>query len=502
MFDKLNLIKRFNIVFILFFCVGLTAFAQNTGRSTTTRETSNTGGDLTTDAIEANRNIMLARSSADYRVTPGDIYTLFYLAGNVPVTYIISVDTSYRIRVSNLGIVNGSEKTFTQVRSEVEAIVIRNFPFSGVQLVLTQPAMFNVFVNGEVQRAEEVSAWGLSRLSSLINENLNDFASIRDITIRSSNEQVQIYDLFKAQRFGDISQDPFLRPGDVITFNRIDRRITINGEVERPGSYQLLKQEKLTDLINIYANGFTPLADPTRMELVRLINSENVAGDRMFLSINDLEDNFPLEHFDTIYVPSVIQLQPVLFVEGAIITGIADAAENVTTSNRLIVRFLTGETYASLVRRNAHWFSEISDTQNAYVQRNNERIPINLNLALFDATYRGIIMIQDDDILVIPFRQYFVTVAGAVRNPGRYPYIPDRDWEYYIGLAGGFIQSQNAWDSLNIVDLNGNRLRKSNYITPETTITAKSNHFLYRLNQITPVLTVVSTIISIILITR
>jgi hypothetical protein len=40
-----------------------------------------------------------------------------------------------------------------------------------VQLVLTQPAIFRVYVNGEVATAEEVPAWGLSRLSSLIEKN-------------------------------------------------------------------------------------------------------------------------------------------------------------------------------------------------------------------------------------------------------------------------------------------------------------------------------------------
>ena len=114
----------------------------------TTRQTSNIGASLGAAATEASPNIMLARSSPDYLVTPGDVYTLAYSAGSVPVSYTITVDTSYRIRVSNLGIVNGAGKTFPQLRREIETIVANNFPLSGVQLVITQPSVFIVYVNG------------------------------------------------------------------------------------------------------------------------------------------------------------------------------------------------------------------------------------------------------------------------------------------------------------------------------------------------------------------
>ena len=437
-------------------------------------------------------SIRLAQSSADYRVTPGDVYTLTYTASAALVVLEILVDTSYRIRVSNLGVVNGTGKTFAQVKSEIEALVIRNFPLSGAQLVLAQPGVFRVFINGEVNRAGEVSAWGLSRLSSLTGS-LTNFASTRDITIRSSGGQEQIYDLFRALRFGDMGQDPYLRPGDVITFNRVDRRVTINGEVRRPGTYELLRNENLRDLIELYGDGFTHQADPSRIELVRLVNSNNIAGDRTFLTENNIEGNYQLEHFDTVTVPSISQLQPVLFVEGAV--DLDSLPGTVATSNRLAVRFFTGETYASLARRNVNWFSQVSDTENAYIIRNNEHIPINLNLALFDHTYRGEEFVHDNDILVIPFRQYFVVVAGAVRAPGRFPYIPNRDWEYYISLAGGFIPGQNSRNSITMFDLDGNRLRKADTITPETTIVANTNHFLFYFNQYAPVITTVLSIV-------
>jgi protein involved in polysaccharide export with SLBB domain len=499
---------------IFLICGGFSVFAQEGGRNAARQDS----------VIDVNQNIMLARSSADYRVTPGDVYTLAYAVGSNPVSYTIAVDSSYRIRVSNLGIVNGAGKTFMQLKSEVEAVVANNYPLSGVQLVLTQPAVFKVHVKGEVPVAGEVPAWGLSRLSSLIgkaeiskntdekekdteksknieafSDALTPFASLRDVSIRSSNGQTRVYDLYKAQRLGDLSQDPYLRPGDEITFNRIKRLVTIDGEVERPGTYQLLDGENINELIAFYGSGFTPVADKTRLEMVRLINSADIAGDKIFLTENDIASNYVLENYDVITVPLVTQLQPVMFVEGAVVdikNSTISTASELVSSNRLMVQFNTGETYASLVRKNIKWFTAVSDTQNAYILRNNEQIPINLNSMLYDASYRGEVFVQENDILVIPFRQYFVTVAGAVINPGRYPYIPDRDWEYYIALAGGFIMERNTFEAITITDLSGKRLKKTDAITPETVITAKTNHGLYYFNQFAPVITTVLTIVS------
>jgi protein involved in polysaccharide export with SLBB domain len=246
-----------------------------------------------------------ARSSADYRVTPGDVYTLNYSAGSAPVTYTVTVDTSYRIRVSNLGIINGRDKTFLQIKNEAETIVARNYPLSGVQLVLVQTGIFKVHIRGEVHSAGEIPAWGMSRLSSATGGNLTGSASIRDISIKSSNGSTRVYDLFKAQRFGDLKEDPYLRPGDAITIGRVKRAVTVNGGVERPGTYQLLDGENLKELIEFYAGGLTSEADRTGITLTRYEDSREISGLAIPLSERDLGGNYPLKHLDTITIPPI-----------------------------------------------------------------------------------------------------------------------------------------------------------------------------------------------------
>jgi protein involved in polysaccharide export with SLBB domain len=76
-----------------------------------------------------------------------------------------------------------------------------------------------------------------------------------------------------------------------------------------------------------------------------------------------------------------------------------------------------------------------------------------------------------------------------VINPGRYPYIPDRSWEYYVALAGGLRKDQNFFRRVTIMDVNGRPMSKKDKITPETMITAETNSLLYHFNQVAPVIT-------------
>ncbi len=430
-------------------------------------------------------NAQIAMSTPGYLVTAGDIYMLGYLVGTTSVEYTIIVDTSYKIRVSNLAVLDAAGKSYLELKSQVEAIVTKNYPLSGVQFVLQTPAVFTVIVKGEVLNTAEINAWAFSRLSSIATPSLTKYASIRDITITSLNGKSQKFDLFKSQRFGDLGEDPYVRPGDIITVNRFSRSVTLNGAVERPGIYQLLPGEGLSNLISYYGSGLTPLCDTKRIELVRYVQSESVSGNKIFLDQRSIDSNFELQNFDTVTVSEITDLIPVMFIEGAI--GPKTPA-NPEVSGRESVRFNKGENYAFLVRRSRALFTSVSDTAGAYIMRNGIQIPINLNPMLYDASYSSSYAVEDSDTLVVPFRQYFVSVSGAVTRPGRFPYIQDRDWSYYVALAGGFDTTRNNFSWVTITDIQGKQHKKADPITPETVIDASNNTVRYYFGQYSPVI--------------
>jgi protein involved in polysaccharide export with SLBB domain len=165
----------------------------------------------------------LALSNSNYQVTAGDVYTLTY----DDVSNVIIVDYSYRLTIPGLGIIGVAGQTYQQLKQEIEAIVANIYPQGGVKFSLTNPSSFSVFLKGEVTNAAERSTWALGRLSSMIGDHLTAYSSIRNITVASANGQVKTYDLFKAQRFGDLRDDPYMRPGDVIPITPLDRKVFV-----------------------------------------------------------------------------------------------------------------------------------------------------------------------------------------------------------------------------------------------------------------------------------
>lgn len=458
-----------------------------------TLEIGSTNNSETMELSGGNISPQVAMANPEYKVTAGDIYSLNYIAGTVAVSYKIIVDSTYKIRVSNLAVLDVSNMTFVTLKKQVEDIVTKNYPLSGVQFVLTVPAVFNVVVLGEVKETAEVAAWSLTRLSEIIEPLLTTYSSIRNVTITSNTGKQQSYDLFQAVRFGILEQNPYLQPGDVVTVNRADRKVSISGAVERPGSYELLENENLQELINYYGNGLEIQADISRIELTRITEIQNSSGEKIYLSEKDIDDNYQLQAFDTVYIPSFTVLKPVVFVEGAVSSNAGTVLE---ASTRLSIQFNYGENYSFFIKNHKNWFTSTSDIENAYILRGSEVIPLDISRILYDSNFYSEIKIEPNDILRIPFKQYFVSVTGSVFAPGRYPYIPDRTYDYYIGLAGGIIRSQNSGNAVTILDIDGKELSKDDIITPECIINAKTNSFTYYFNQYAPVVT---TFLSLIL---
>lgn len=468
----------------VFLCCSL-IFAQKT-----------TTNDNTIENLEALRNVadvQSAMSNPEYRVTAGDVYTLAYAAGSSSVKYPILVDSTYKIRVSNLGVVDASGKTFLELKKQVEDIVTKNYPMSGVQFVLTTPSTFKVIVKGEVEQTQEVKAWALTRLSEVVLDFVTYRSSLYNICVTSSNGKIKTYDLFKALREGDMNENPYVRPGDVISIKKAERIVNVKGAIQRKGDYQLKTGENIKSLLNYYGNGLELYADVTRIEVTRYADKDYRVGQKIYVDL-EKEKDFDLLDGDEVFIPSYKELKPVIFLEGAIGSDEGVALE---ASTQMRVQFEPGTNYTILIRKYASYFTAVSDIENSYIIRNDQIIPIDVNKILYDSTYKTDLMVEPYDTLRIPFKQYFVSVAGSVVAPGRYPYIPDRTWDYYIGLAGGFNKEKNKNNAIKIVDINGNELSKSDIITPETTITAATNSGLYYFNQYAQAITTVLSIVSV-----
>lgn len=402
-FLMMNFTKKKELIFLIanIFFLSL-CFSQQNSASTTEN--------VKEEKILFQANTQLAMSSSDYQVTAGDTYALAFYSNGASVSYTITVDPTYKIRIANLGSINVAGLTFIQLKSNIETLVTRNYPLSVVTFVMIQPSVFKVLVKGEVSSAHEIQVWALTRLSEILPKSeLTEFSSSRNIKITDKKGKTKTCDLFKAKRDGDFSQDPYLRPGDKIEFSRVQRKVTISGSVERKGTYELLEGENLAELINLYAGGTTKTANLSKIQLVRIDDSDEKIQKIAYLGEKDVEKNYKLEDKDILHIYDWSENQPFIEVKGIIKNPAGEETALATNSDmfKTKIYFYKDEKYSSLVRRVRKMLTVYSDMENTYVQRGESQLKIDAQKILDDDSFESPFFVQKGDELVIPYKPFF-----------------------------------------------------------------------------------------------
>ncbi|MDR1302347.1 MAG: SLBB domain-containing protein, partial [Treponema sp.] len=278
------------------------------------------------------------------------------------------------------------------------------------------------------------------------------------------------------------------------------RIVTIAGEVFRPGTYELLSGESLKELVSYYGDGFTLNADPELIRVSRINTLEGIPGETKFASYKE-NASLTLEDRDTISIGNKAINRPVAFFEGAIsqersTTAVEETNAEIEGTSKMEYPFYQGETLGNAIRNIRARFTAVSDLANVYIIRGERQLPIDVRPFLYSNDFSKDVALENGDTIIIPFRQYFVLVSGAVKAPGRYPYVPDRKADYYINLAGGRDDLLNNGRGITITDMNNKRLAMSENIPPESMISVPTNTFSAKFNQFGPIITTVLSIIS------
>lgn len=459
-----------------------------------------TGVPLQAVAQQPTERVLLASTTLAYPVTPGDIYSLSFLRGTSISTQALVVENDFRVNMGVFGIQDSKGLTYQEFKGKVEALVAKSYPNSSPQVTLRSTGVFLVALRGEVKTSALVPAWGLTRLSSVFDANKTRYASERKVRIAASDGTVRTYDLFRARRDGDLNQDPLLRPGDVVSMVKADRRVALEGEVYRPGLYELLPGENLQVLLERYGEGFTELADRERVGIRRRLAEGQTAGEAEYLDLRG-EDlgKLELRDLDVLTVYSRQSSLPAIFFEGAITLG--ERTNNPNESSRLRYVFYPGERLSLAVRNIREKLTPVSDLTQAYLRRARDGsiTPVNLEEYLHKLEYTTDPVLEANDVVIIPFRRYFVTVSGAVYRPGSYPFVPDKTWEYYVGLAGGVRSDLNNGKGQTVYAADGRKRSSDLPIQPEDNILVPSNSFLYNFTRVVPVITTAVAVIDIVI---
>lgn len=382
--------------------------------------------------FEPNLRIATPRN---YTIGPAD-ELLIDVYGYQEVNYKLTVSPEGTIVIPYVGVIPVSGITIEQASRRIRERMIRNgyaslsSGQSKLDVNVGKIKSIRVTIIGEAKRP---GTYTLSALSSMFNAlyaagGISDQGSFRNIVLVRNNRVVDTLDAYDFLLRGDLSNNKGLMDQDVIQVPVAKMQVEIEGEVKRPGIYELLPRENMNHLID-FAGGFTNEAYTAIVHVQQVTDRER--------SLKDI----PFAEFDE-YIASrgdVVKVEKILdrFANRVTITGAVMRPGAYELS--------TGLTLAGLIQK-ADGLRRDAFKQRGLLTRTKENleleiIPFNLN-EVVAGSLADLVLKPEDQVTIASIfdyqENYTITIGGEVRNPGDYTWIENISLKDLLFKAGGF----------------------------------------------------------------
>ena len=353
---------------------------------------------------------------------------------------------------------------------------------------------------------------------------LENNQGLRSIQITRSGK-IETYDLMKFYRLGDISQNPFLKDGDVVFVPAIKYFISISGGINLPGELEFVEGDKLGTIIDL-SLGFTFDADISKVQLYRYkenrIDYDVLNYD---LKANPAFWDLPLKADDRILIFSDSEIRTRQRIK--IYGQVKNPGEYVIDANTTLYEILQqagGCTKRGDIKSMVYYNENISAEPDPYLellmQRSmSEMTPLEYsylrnNLMQLKGKYSidPVKMINsegkeanpyllDGDRIYIPEKIDMVWVSGQVKNPGMISWVEGKDWDYYIQAAGGYTNNRKTGKGRIIRGNSGNWVKpgKNVAIRAGDTIFVPAQTDRSMWTDVKDIVTLTSSVVTIIL---
>jgi protein involved in polysaccharide export with SLBB domain len=268
------------------------------------------------------------------------------------------------------------------------------------------------------------------------------FGSFREIELMRDNKLFKKIDLYRMLLNGDQSDNIGLKDNDVIRIPSYKTRVSLQGQVKRPGIFEVLPGENFANVL-AFASGFTDTAYQASVKVFAQTNKERQIKDVTQAQYNSYEpqtgDVFVVSKLlnryanrvkiaGAVYRPDVFELTPSLKVADLIrkADGLTDDAY---TGRAQIIR-LQEDLTRSVVSFDVAKALNGDGANNLALQREDE------------------VLITSKQELKDSFNVY---IQGEIRKPGTFEYVQGLTLKDLIVQAGGFTDA--AYKSIEIARL-------------------------------------------------
>jgi len=299
---------------------------------------------------------------------------------------------------------------------------------------LTYSKSIKVNIVGEVVNP---GSYNISSLNTAFNAlvaagGVTEIGSVRNIQVQRNGKVIKTLDVYQFLMNAGASDDTYLEANDYIIVNGIGRVVEVQGEVNRPYKFELVKGENLNEVI-AYAGGLRATAYKRNVTIFRYFDNENIVMDFNLDSIERDGINYPIIDGDKIVfarIPEVIE--NIVTIQGSCrFPGNYQLTEGMRISDLIVkAKGLNYEAYtdrAYLIRKDAK-LNDVYVPFNLLEVIENPNSAFNFKLNKFDVV---------DIFSKNEFKETFnVVINGAVKVPGTFPYYERmtlKDLLYYSG---------------------------------------------------------------------
>jgi protein involved in polysaccharide export with SLBB domain len=381
-------------------------------------------------------NLKLA-TPVNYVLGPGDelqvsVYGIQEFSDAVPVTVEGKVNIQYvgqiavsgmTIEAATVKIKNAIARVYSTVRSGQSQVGISLSRIRTIKVTLIgsrQPGNYSISSLATVYNALFLGGGPAKN------------GSYRNIELIRNNKVYRTIDLYRFLVNGNQSDNIGLKDNDVIRIPAYNQRVTVEGQVKRPGIFEMKSGESFQDLLS-FASGFNEFAFTASVNVLQKTDKEFKVKD---VKATEFKLYKPRSG-DVFTVTKILnRFENRIKIEGAVFRPNTYS-------------FYEGMRIADLVAK-ADGLKEDAYAARATIVRlksdfTKEAVAVNLGKALQGDAQSNILLKKEDIVTVfsiLDFKEEFkVTIDGEIKKPGEYDYNPALTLNDLLVQAGGLIGS-------------------------------------------------------------
>ncbi|MEO5890133.1 MAG: SLBB domain-containing protein [Ferruginibacter sp.] len=265
-------------------------------------------------------NLRIA-TPVNYVVGPDD-QLIIEVFGRNEQTYNLTVTPDGNINIPNVGpiFVSGMtiENASAKIKAKLGATIYSAIRSGGTNVQITLGNIKSIRIN-VIGQAKKPGTYTVSSLSTTFSALIqcggpNKRGSYRYIELVRGNKVYDTIDLYKVLVNGIADDNVRLMDNDIILIPFYRERVIIDGQVKRPGIFELTPKDKLQNVLD-YAGGFTDSAYRSSIKISRVTDREKQVAD----VDNELFNTYKLHGSDSVQVGKIInRVANRVIIEGAV----------------------------------------------------------------------------------------------------------------------------------------------------------------------------------------